>query len=1076
MMAQKIEYREKMKYYNYPLDYMPPEDVKRVIGEDEQCKMCWNPFYYNWCDYCYRPTNEKNVIIIINKPESPLTVKIDAGSSGMQNRDKSGRLEKWKVKNSNFKNKNKRTIKKRKDSQEIEENFQNQSHNCLTSEDIKEVKFGSDNDKEKNQNNKLDEDDNEENVEFPKNQNAENVPKNQNAENAPKNQTAGKKRKINLDEDEYEDEENVEFLQLNKQLLTKWSNKQISGKKRKINLDEDEDEIVGKFNDGSDKENFQNLSDDNDSFIATCHFCEINFHDNDEDSVNKRFLEHYKICKGNNEKKDVEESGKKRKINLDEDEIVGKLNEGSDKENFQNQSDNAFTNEHVKEVADNDNDKEDFCEIIFDGNDEDSVNKRFLEHDKICKGNNEKEDVEEPGKKRKINLDEDEIVGKVNEGSDKEKFQNQSDNAFTNEHVKEVADNDNDKEEKQNNKFEGDKIVGKLYYSVEDGFSVKLVNKYSEGTKEKFHYILKFDEIKKLPISLKQKSKLLKMVLKENPMLFNSSLKHKPVTIDDIEKGYFKCAFCDAIRLGKTALKIHIESKHSNVLSKFDCKNCDYICEDKYTLEQHQLSHHKIISVDLRDIHNANHIYSNRQYKMVSRVQEKMKIKFFKCPYCSENFDDKTAFIAHKKCKHEDSIVLLSAHIDFKSNDDNNENEINSEDVSENESETEFTSVGATADDWFQEIEKEDQISQGIAALSFLDSTNQVNSENEINFGKNDEYNGSKFPEEEALLPLNIEIPSPEGVGNTQQPLSWPSSSVIYHALTFLDATNQDKSENEINFEKNHESNVSKFSEEEEEEALVPLNIETLSPEGVDNTQQLLSRPSSPVDSFFFHKSMRSKHEKFFSFSSIVGVRNSLKKKLFSSIKRKFNLDNENEENVKFPENQTVDKKRKIKLEEDEESVELPKNQTAGKEIKINLDKDEHNASIQAISEGYKCPTCGKSLASKYTLYRHRKDVHKENVMTETVELPKNQTAGKERKINLDEDEHHAQAVSEGYKCPTCGKSLASKYTLFRHRKDVHKENVMTETERQQKNKNCKTSLNKDEKNVEPLTRKYFFV
>merc|ERR1711928_128402 len=108
--------------------------------------------------------------------------------------------------------------------------------------------------------------------------------------------------------------------------------------------------------------------------------------------------------------------GKKRKINLDEDEVVGKVNEGSDKENFQNQSDNAFTNEHVKEVADNDNDKEDFCEIIFHGNDEDSVNKRFLEHDKIC---NEKEDVEEPGKKRKINLDEDEIVGKVNEGSDK---------------------------------------------------------------------------------------------------------------------------------------------------------------------------------------------------------------------------------------------------------------------------------------------------------------------------------------------------------------------------------------------------------------------------------------------------------------------------------------------------------------------------------------------------------------------------------------------------------------------------------------------------------------------------------
>ena len=35
-------------------------------------------------------------------------------------------------------------------------------------------------------------------------------------------------------------------------------------------------------------------------------------------------------------------------------------------------------------------------------------------------------------------------------------------------------------------------------------------------------------------------------------------------------------------------------------------KNCDYIGEDNYTLEQHQLSHHEIISVDLRDIHNVN--------------------------------------------------------------------------------------------------------------------------------------------------------------------------------------------------------------------------------------------------------------------------------------------------------------------------------------------------------------------------------------------------------------------------------------------------------------------------------------
>jgi len=49
---------------------------------------------------------------------------------------------------------------------------------------------------------------------------------------------------------------------------------------------------------------------------------------------------------------------------------------------------------------------------------------KSLENEKICKGIDEKEDVEKSGKKRKINLDDDEIVGKVNEGSDKEKNQN----------------------------------------------------------------------------------------------------------------------------------------------------------------------------------------------------------------------------------------------------------------------------------------------------------------------------------------------------------------------------------------------------------------------------------------------------------------------------------------------------------------------------------------------------------------------------------------------------------------------------------------------------------------------------
>ena len=122
-MTQVIVDPEKMKYYNQlPPEYLPPDHLKRMIGEDEQCQMCWNPFMDNWCDYCYHPSDEKTVIII-NKSTLPWTINIDAGSSGMQNRGKSGRLGKGKAKNSNFKNQNKRRIKKRKESQQIQENF-----------------------------------------------------------------------------------------------------------------------------------------------------------------------------------------------------------------------------------------------------------------------------------------------------------------------------------------------------------------------------------------------------------------------------------------------------------------------------------------------------------------------------------------------------------------------------------------------------------------------------------------------------------------------------------------------------------------------------------------------------------------------------------------------------------------------------------------------------------------------------------------------------------------------------------------------------------------------------------------
>ena len=95
-------------------------------------------------------------------------------------------------------------------------------------------------------------------------------------------------------------------------------------------------------------------------------------------------------------------------------------------------------------------------------------------------------------------------------------------------------------------------------------------------------------------------------------MLLKLSLKQKPVLIDVIEKQYFQCAFCPEVRLGNTALKLYTDSKHSN---EFSCKKCDYIAEDTYTLRQHQLFHHQIVSVD----------------------QEKIENKFFKCTFCPKD-------------------------------------------------------------------------------------------------------------------------------------------------------------------------------------------------------------------------------------------------------------------------------------------------------------------------------------------------------------------------------------------------------------------------------------------------------
>ena len=102
-MAQAILDHEKMICYNgLPSDY---------TQEDKQCQMCWDPFTeeVNWCVYCYHPSDEKTVII--NKSTMSWTLNIDAGSSGMQNRGKSGRLGKRRTKNLHFKRKRKEESK-----------------------------------------------------------------------------------------------------------------------------------------------------------------------------------------------------------------------------------------------------------------------------------------------------------------------------------------------------------------------------------------------------------------------------------------------------------------------------------------------------------------------------------------------------------------------------------------------------------------------------------------------------------------------------------------------------------------------------------------------------------------------------------------------------------------------------------------------------------------------------------------------------------------------------------------------------------------------------------------------------
>ena len=51
-------------------------------------------------------------------------------------------------------------------------------------------------------------------------------------------------------------------------------------------------------------------------------------------------------------------------------------------------------------------------------------------------------------------------------------------------------------------------------------------------------------------------------------------------------------------------------------------------------------------------------------------------------------------------------------------------------------------------------------------------------------------------------------------------------------------------------------------------------------------------------------------------------------------------------------------------------------------------------------------------------------------------------------KIMTDDPVQVGSQIKNPFKCPTCGKGLSTSYSLGRHRRDVHEENVTSDTEK----------------------------
>ena len=561
--------------------------------------------------------------------------------------------------------------------------------------------------------------------------------------------------------------------------------------------------------------------DDQNPFITECQFCENIYHGNDQDSVNKRVLEHEKICKDNNEKEDFE--------------------------GYLDDNDSFIATCHL-------------CEISFNDNDEDSVNKRFLEHEKICKGNNEKEDVEgnlddndndnnyqEEHKDSILFINElliDEI--KKSSMSLKEKSKLLKPLKFLKD--EKTCKGNNEKEDVEGDLDDNDKKIKKMQMKNHNCKTPPPPPPPTPPTKEPSNFLKPHLPTKTMKAVVKIKKLLLptpssKKLFYPSPTKGPSNLL-KPHRPTKTMKAVLKIKKLSLLKMVDEIKKLQIPLKEKSKILKSlklsfkQCKNCEFITEDTCILEEHELINHQRVEVSI-------HIQSNSpQAESESEAIVPLNIETSPCEEVgnTQQLSNRpsssyplTLSIFHKSMRCKKGIELDKKKMKMKINKMRN----------------------------FLKFNIDEDVSQPNVHQIIPPASNNFSVDLHLKWiqnklRKNREYNASqKESEKEVIIPLNIETP-PEGMDNTQQ-LSTRSLSPVDEVVI--------------------QSNAPQT--EPEKEDIIPSNIETLLPE-VDNTQQFSTRPSSTVDSkysFFFHKSLRKQ-----------------------GTKRKFNLDeDDNEENVERP-------------------------------------------------------------------------------------------------------------------------------------------------------------------------------